>query len=178
MFRNRRRQPLGEMQDRAEGHERPDARHPAPMEEESHESDMRGGRSSEGSDSEGRAGRIRAMQERLECESRAGALNAYELAKGRRDEILKIEEQLTELLDMFQDLAALVDEQQEQIDDIQNNIRHALKDIEAGNMALVEANRLLAESTGQAMTLAALLLGGAVVAGEATGILPGLRGRR
>ena len=76
----------------------------------------------------------------------------------RHDEILKLERQVREIFELFNDLATLVDLQQESLDVISVNISNARRKVEDAEIVLVEARRYQKQARNRKICCCLLVL--------------------
>ena len=76
----------------------------------------------------------------------------------RHDEILKLERQVREIFELFNDLATLVDLQQESLDVISVNISNARRKVEDAEVVLVEARRYQKQARNRKICCCLLVL--------------------
>ena len=76
----------------------------------------------------------------------------------RHDEILKLERQVREIFELFNDLATLVDLQQESLDVISVNISNARRKVEDAEVVLVEARRYQVKARNRKICCCLLVL--------------------
>jgi t-SNARE complex subunit (syntaxin) len=74
------------------------------------------------------------------------SIKALQCIKAKHSDILKIEEGINDLQQLFMDMAILVDTQQYHLDNIENNIIISSEYIEEGTDKLIDANKLVDKS--------------------------------
>ena len=68
---------------------------------------------------------------------------AYDLVNFRYHEVLRLEESVAELAQMFTDFALVIDQQGEQLSTIQGHVKQALVYVDEGNTNMERAKELL-----------------------------------
>jgi len=86
-------------------------------------------------------GKLNVFAEQINKENREQALAALNYVEGRHRELVKIENSVNELHQLFCDMAILVNEQGEHIDNIESNVGKAMAYVEEANKDLVQARK-------------------------------------